>query len=52
MLEDFRLQRDELMAKFKNIEKDIEEQEKAHKKEIYEIEKKFIIAKNRFVLHI
>ncbi|XP_076757378.1 cilia- and flagella-associated protein 157 [Xylocopa sonorina] len=44
-LEDWRLARLDLMQKFEKQEKEIEEQEKRHKEELYEAEKSVIVGK-------
>ncbi|XP_049785125.1 cilia- and flagella-associated protein 157 [Schistocerca cancellata] len=46
-LEEFRIQRDELMNKFSLQEKEIAEQEKRHKQTLYEVERQFILAKDK-----
>ncbi|KAK7871261.1 hypothetical protein R5R35_007548 [Gryllus longicercus] len=46
-LEDFRLQRDDLVKKFKLQEEQMGVQDEKHKQIIYEVEKKFIIAKDK-----
>lgn len=46
-LEEFRMQKDDLMAKFAMMENELEEMDKNHKQSIYELEKKQIIDKDR-----
>lgn len=46
-MEEFRLQRDDLMAKFDNQEMELKEQSKKHKAILYEMERKVILDKER-----
>ena len=46
-LEEFRMQKDDLMAKFAMMKNELEEMEQHHKQSIYELEKKQIIDKDR-----
>ncbi|XP_063535716.1 cilia- and flagella-associated protein 157-like [Cydia strobilella] len=46
-MEEFRISRDILMAKFEKQERQLKEQEMTYKRKIYEIEKKFVIGKDK-----
>ncbi|XP_063623599.1 cilia- and flagella-associated protein 157-like [Cydia splendana] len=46
-MEEFRITRDILMAKFEKQERQLKEQEMIYKRKIYEIEKKFVIGKDK-----
>ncbi|XP_035898124.1 cilia- and flagella-associated protein 157 [Anopheles stephensi] len=46
-MEEFRLQRDELMAKFDAQDSELKEQNKRHKSTLYEMERKVILDKDR-----
>ncbi|XP_063382227.1 cilia- and flagella-associated protein 157 [Cydia fagiglandana] len=46
-MEEFRITRDILMAKFEKQERQLKEQEMMYKRKIYEIEKKFVIGKDK-----
>uniref|UniRef100_A0A8D2LUZ9 Cilia- and flagella-associated protein 157 n=1 Tax=Varanus komodoensis TaxID=61221 RepID=A0A8D2LUZ9_VARKO len=46
-LEEFRIQKDELMAKFSDLEEQLTRQEENHKEYVYNLEKKTVIDKER-----
>ncbi len=47
-LEEFRVQKEELLAKFAKLEEDLVEQGQAHKEQIYNLEKKAVVDKDRY----
>lgn len=46
-LEEFKVHREELMAKFAQMEKDLEQKDEDHKASIYDLEKKAVLDKSR-----
>lgn len=46
-LEEFRVQKEDLMAKFAKMEEDLEKQQKEHKDVIYNLERKAVVDKDR-----
>ena len=46
-LEEFRVQKEDLLAKFAKLEDQLIEQEQAHKEQIYNLEKKAVVDKDR-----
>lgn len=49
-LEEFRVQKEDLMAKFAKMEDELEKQNKQHKEVIYNLERKAVVDKDRYVL--
>ena len=47
-LEEFRVQREDLMAKFANLEQQLIDQENQYKEQIYSLEKKAVVDKDRY----
>lgn len=47
-LEEFRVQKEDLMAKFAKMEQELEKQQKEHKDVIYNLERKAVVDKDRF----
>lgn len=47
-LEEFRVQKEDLMAKFAKMEEELEKQQKEHKDVIYNLERKAVVDKDRF----
>ena len=46
-LEEFKVQREELIAKMNNLEQELMEQERLHKEDVYNLERKQVIDKDR-----
>lgn len=46
-LEEFKVQKEDLMAKFARMEEDLEKQEEEHKEQIYQLERKQVVDKDR-----
>lgn len=46
-LEEFRVQKEDLMAKFAKMEEELEKQQKDHKEVIYNLERKAVVDKDR-----
>ena len=51
-LEEFRVQKEDLMAKFAKMEEELEKQQKDHKEVIYNLERKAVVDKDRSVILI
>lgn len=51
-LEEFRVQKEDLMAKFAKMEEELERQQKDHKEVIYNLERKAVVDKDRFVIFV
>ncbi len=48
-MEEFRIQKDDLLAKFAAIEEKLKEQENEHNEVLYELERKQVVDKDRYV---
>lgn len=48
-LEEFKVQKEDLNKKFEQMEEDIKSQADGHKDEIYKLEKKQVVDKDRYV---
>lgn len=46
-LEEFKVHREELMAKFANMEEELKQKDEDHKSAIYDLEKKAVLDKSR-----
>ena len=51
-LEEFRVQREELMSQTAQLEATLQEQENIHQAKVYDLEKKQVIEKDRCAVHI
>jgi len=47
-LEEFRVQREEIMSQTAQLEATFQEQEKIHQEQVYDLEKKQVIEKDRY----
>ena len=48
-LEEFKVQKEDLMAKFANMEEELKKQDEAHQEVIYNLERKAVVDKDRYL---